>query len=125
MFRKQFTIKVSAVVFWAVAVSGAHAFEQTPLPQASTPTAQPEVMVPSVAPNLSFGEQAKSPQAADREKRGLKIPGLGKVTVPTLNFGLDLMYGTPESDDTELGFTNDTNQGDDDLTIMGKVKRRF
>ncbi len=45
--------------------------------------------------------------------------------MPKLNFGLDLMYGAPEENDTELGFTNDVSPGDDDLRIMGKVKRRF
>ncbi|MDA7946724.1 MAG: hypothetical protein MPJ78_04535 [Hyphomicrobiaceae bacterium] len=125
MFRKQFAIKVSAIVFWTVAVSGANAFEQTPLPQSSAPAASPRVIAPSIAPNLSLDDQVKSPQPREKKQRGVKIPGLGKVTVPTLNFGLDLMYGSPESSDTELGFTNDTNRDDDDLTIMGKVKRRF
>lgn len=125
MFRKQFAIRVSAVVFWAVAASGANAFEQTPLPQATSPSPTPQVTAPSVSPNYSLDSQAKPKQQVEKEQRGLKIPGLGKVTIPRLNFGLDLMYGAPEESDTELGFSNDTNQGDDDLTIMGKVKRRF
>ena len=119
MFRKRFAISLSVVVFWAFAASGAQAFEQTPLPQASGPAAPPQVVAPSVSPNLSLDDQAVAPQPTEKKKRGLKIPGLGKVTIPSLNFGLDLMYGTPESDDTELGFTNDPDQGEDDLRIMG------
>ena len=125
MFRKRFAITVCAFAFCAFAASGANAFEQTPLPQASSPAAPPQVTAPEVSPDLSLDTQARSAQADEQNQRGLKIPGLGRVTIPKLNFGLDLMYGSPEVDDTELGFTNDANPGDDDLRIMGKVKRRF
>ena len=125
MFRKRFAIKVSPFVVWAVMGSGAYAFEQTPLPPASAPAIAPQVTAPPSTPNLSLDEQAKPVEPKEEKKRGLKIPGLGKVTVPKLNFGLDLMYGNPEPGGTELGFTNDGSQNSDDLTIMGKMKRRF
>ena len=125
MFRKRFAIRVCAIAFCAFAASGASAFEQTPLPQASSPAVPPQVTAPALSPGLALDEQAKDAQPDEKKQRGFKIPGLGTVTLPKLNFGLDLMYGSPESDDTELGFTNDANPGDDDLRIMGKVKRRF
>ena len=125
MFRKRFAISVSAFAVCAFMATGAHAFEQTPLPQASSPAVPPQVTAPALAPGLSLDNQAKTPQPEEQKQRGVRIPGLGTVTLPKLNFGLDLMYGSPEPDDTELGFTNDANPGDDDLRIMGKVKRRF
>jgi hypothetical protein len=46
------------------------------------------------------------------------------LSLPKLNFGLDLMYGSVENDETDLGFSDDSTT-DNDLTILGKVKRRF
>ena len=108
---------------WAHTASVANAFEQTPLPPAS---AQPSAVAePSLAPNLSLDDQAKQSPTEKLESGGLKLPGLGKVKIPKLNFGLDLMYGNPESDDTELGFSSSPSSDEDDLRIMGKMKRRF
>ncbi len=126
MFRKRFASKACAFAVWAVAASGAHAFEQTPLPPpAAAPAVAPQGVAPLSPPDLSLDEQAKPALTQEEKQRGLKVPGLGKITVPKLNFGLDLMYGSPESSNTDLGFTNDGLQDGDDLRIMGKMKRRF
>jgi len=121
----RFASKICAFVICAVSASGAYAFEQTPLPPAAAPAITPQVTAPPSAPNLSLGQEGLPAQVKEEKQRGLKIPGLGKITVPKLNFGLDLMYGAPESPDTELGFTDDGSPNSDDLTIMGKMKRRF
>lgn len=123
MTGKRFVILAGAFMVWAHTASVANAFEQTPLPPAS---AQPPVVAePSLAPNLSLDDQAKQSPTEKQDSGGLKLPGLGKVKIPKLNFGLDLMYGNPESDDTDLGFSSSPSSDEDDLRIMGKMKRRF
>jgi len=119
----RFVILTGAFTVWAFTAPVANAFEQTPLPPA---TAQPPAAAaPALAPNLSLDDQVKQSQSEEKEPGGLKLPGLGKVKIPKLNFGLDLMYGNPESDDTELGFSSSPSSDEDDLRIMGKMKRRF
>ena len=112
--RKRFAIISGAIVVWAVGSATAFAFEQTPM----APEPAATVTMPEKTAQKFDGETKKlEPQ---KKSSGVKIPGLGNLSVPKLNFGLDLMYGSPESDDTDLSFS-----GDNDLTILGKVKRRF
>lgn len=90
--------------------------------------AQPPAVAAPAAKNApeGFGLEANSGQPSEqKQKKGLKLPGIGEITVPKLNFGLDLMYGSPGNDSTSLNFTNDPLVGDGDLTITGKVKKRF
>jgi hypothetical protein len=90
-----------------------------------TPEAPPEVL--SVAPDISddpamqLQTPATGPASAQvPEKRGAKVFGFNLL--PKLDFGLELLYsqqpmeiqqGTPLPEDNE------------DLTVLGKVKRHF
>ena len=130
MIQNRFAIVAGAVALWAMGSVAAHAFEQTPV----APAPAAPVMTPAPQPNLSFGDATA--QAEPKKKgRGLKLPVVGKISVPKLpgagklsvfklDFGLDLMYGSPASDDTGLGFSADP-PADGDLTILGKFTRRF
>ena len=116
MMRIRFAILSGAVAVWALGSFTAQAFEQRSLAPAAPITVPAE-------PNLSL--ESKSVTVAPKKKgRGLKLPGVGKISIPKLNFGLDLMYGSPEPDDTILDFSTDS-AADDDLTILGTFKRRF
>ncbi len=118
--RIRFAILFGAVAAWAMGSVAAQAFEQTPLAPAPagavTVPAQPQ-------PDLFFGSDIK--EAEPKKKgRGLKLPGIGKLSFPKLDFGLDLMYGSQESAETGLGFSTDP-AAEDGLTILGTFKRRF
>jgi hypothetical protein len=117
--RKTSAIIVSIFAVWLMSPGSANAFEQqgqvTPVPAA--PVAK------AVHPAITLDQKLKSTEPQN-SGRSFKLPGIGKLSVPKLNFGLDLMYGNSEINDTDLGFSSDP-AGEDDVTIMGKVKRRF
>ena len=116
--RTKITVISGALVVWAVSSAAAFAFEQIPV----APAPALAVKTPEEAAPKFDGEATKL--ELQNKSGGLKIPGLGKLSIPKLNFGLDLMYGSPENDATDLGFSGDST-GDDDMTILGTVKRRF
>lgn len=122
--RKRIAVISGAVVLWSLGSVAAHAFEQTTLaPSPAAPIAVP------TEPASKFSDDTKK---SDLQKKssGWKIPGLGKLpgvrklSVPKLNFGLDLMYGSPENNDLDLQFSGEPVK-DDDVTILGTFKRRF
>ncbi len=116
--RTRFAILSGVLAAWAMSSVAAQAFELKSLAQA--PAAP--VIAPA-QPNLSF--ESETTAAKPKKKgRSLKLPGVGEFSIPKLNFGLDLMYGSPEPDDTGLGFSADP-ATDDDITILGTFKRRF
>ena len=114
--RNRFAVISGALFVWAVGSAAAFAFEQTPLAPAAPITAPAES-----APKFDGETKKLEPR---KNSGGLKIPGLGKLSVPKLNFGLDLMYGSPEKGDTYLSFSGES-AGGDDVTILGTFKRRF
>ena len=121
MIGKRFVIIAGVVAVWAMGSVTAHAFEQQQAaPQAPMPAAP--VTVPA-DPAMSLDEKVNESEP-QKKGRGFKLPGIGRLSVPKFNFGLDLMYGTPETSDTDLGFSSDS-IGEEEITIMGKVKRRF
>lgn len=117
---KRLAIISGALAAWILIPVAAHAFEQ----QQTAPAMQP---APSVAPQTPAVELDKMPAAPQPEKsKGLKLPGIGNITIPKLDFGLDLMYGSQDNKrDTELQFAPIEPTNEDDVRIMGKVKRRF
>lgn len=116
---KRLVIFSGAIAAWILIPAAAHAFEQqAPAPAAPVaPVAVPE------KPAAALDEKPSTPKA-DKSK-GLKLPGIGSITMPKLDFGLDLMYGSSETNDTELQFTPIEPTDESDVRIMGKVKRRF
>lgn len=116
-------VMISGVIAaWILIPASAKAFEQQ-APAMPAPDA-PTVKVPdAAAPAASLDEQQRV-SSAQEKRPSLKVPGIGRLSVPKLNFGLDLMYGSKESTNTDLNFTPDP-LIEDSVTIMGKVKRRF
>ncbi len=119
MIGKRFVIIAGVVAVWAMGSVTAHAFEQQ-APVAPLPAAP--ISVPA-DPAMSLDEKVNESEPQKKGK-GFKLPGIGKLSIPKFNFGLDLMYGTPETSETYLGFSSDP-AGEEEVIIMGKVKRRF
>jgi hypothetical protein len=108
---------VTALMVWA---GPAFAFQETP-------EAPPEVL--SVAPDanndpaMQLQTPSTGPASAEPgEKKGAKLFGFNLL--PKLDFGLELLYSEPQSQSMELqqGTLPDDNE---DLTVLGKVKRHF
>lgn len=126
MARKEIAIVAGCFAAWVLVPASVNAFEQ----QAPSELAQPspsgmpaEKAQPGVK-SLSSDVKGSDPSSKE-SKKGFKIPGFGNLAVPKMNFGLDLMYGNQPKDDSALEFTNDPLIEKNDMTIMGKVKRRF
>lgn len=119
MTRKTSAMIASIFAIWLMSPDSASAFEQQGqvMPVPAAPVAK------AVNPAITLDQKLKSTEPQNNG-RSFKLPGIGKLSVPKLNFGLDLMYGNSEINDTDLGFSSDPT-GEDGVTIMGKVKRRF
>lgn len=124
MFGKNIAFIAGCFAAWVLLPAGALAFEQQQAPAASQlPAARSQAAQPD-AKGLQLDEKAEHP-ANEEPQKGVKIPGLGTLTMPKLNFGLDLMYSDDRKDDhNNLGFTNEP-LVEEGVTIMGKVKKRF
>lgn len=61
------------------------------------------------------------PPAPGTEKSGTKLFGFSLL--PKLDFGLELLYSEPRAMDLQQGTPSEDNN--DDLTVLGKVKRQF
>jgi len=122
MVGKRIALIAGCFAVCMFASTALQAFEQqSPVLSQPVPTA-PSVLQPDKKGlSLDEGPANKTDIGAGK---GVKIPGLGKMKAPNLNFGLDLMYGRDGKDDQSLGFTNEP-LIENDVTIMGKVKRRF
>ena len=93
----------------------------------ATPEAPREIL--SVAPDINDDPalQLQTPATGPAysqppQKRGAKVFGFNLL--PKLDFGLELLYSEPQSQSMELqqGTLPDDNE---DLTVLGKVKRHF
>jgi hypothetical protein len=96
------------------------AFQEQP---ASPPAADiPQGEVDSLA--LQLGKPNATPAAPKAESGGLNL--FGYTVLPKLNFGLDVLYGQ-DAQQLQLGDTDDldTLEENGDVTVLGKVKRRF
>ena len=99
--------------------TSALAFQETPAPPpAEAPQAAPQV------PALELGTPAGAPAAPQAEHGGLKL--FGYTVLPKLNFGLDVLYGQDQQQ-LQLGAQDSlgTLEENGDVTVLGKVKRRF
>jgi hypothetical protein len=108
----------AALLAWA---APAFAFQETP-------AAPPEVL--SVAPNvttdpaLKLQTPGKVPGSTEAPaKRGAKLFGFN--VLPKLDFGLELLYSNPQTPSMELQQGTLPDGENDDLTVLGKVKRHF
>jgi hypothetical protein len=98
----------------------AHAFQETPPPPPPDATEAPKAKAKGPAP-MKLGTPAT--QATPEEARkGVNV--FGYNLFPKLDFGLDLLYGQdakhtePQQPGTALDDAND-------VSVVGKVKRRF
>lgn len=122
MVGKRIAIIAGCLAMWMSASTGVYAFEQqAPVLSQTGPTA-----LPSLLPEQKRGspDEVPAPLTSKDAGKGMMIPGLGRLKMPNLNFGLDLMYSEDRKEDQNLGFTNDP-LVENNVTIMGKVKRRF
>lgn len=95
------------------------AFQETPAPP---PADIPQAEADSLA--LQLGTPNAALAAPQAESGGLNL--FGYTVLPKLNFGLDVLYGQDEQQ-LQLGGTDDLDTLDEngDVTVLGKVKRRF
>jgi len=91
------------------------AFQETPVPPTPGAEAAPEAAPPS----LQLGTPGAAQTDPQADRHGLKL--FGYTILPKLDFGLDVMYGQEQ---VQLqGPTALEENGD--VTVLGKVKRRF
>jgi len=104
--------------FIALSLSGApvSAFQEIPVPPADIPPAelQPD--------SLQLGTPGGGPTAPEAEEDGLNL--FGYTVLPKLNFGFDVLYGE-EQQQLELQGPTALEENGDDVTVLGKIKRRF
>jgi hypothetical protein len=96
------------------------AFQETPAPPpAEVPQAQ---AADTLA--LQLGTPNAAPAAPKAASGGLNL--FGYTVLPKLNFGLDVMYGQDEQQ-LQLGGSDDIDTLDENgnVSVIGKVKRRF
>jgi hypothetical protein len=93
----------------------AFAFQETPVPPPANETPQAP---PPAALQLGNPSGAAAPQEGNG---GLKL--FGYTVLPKLNFGLDVLYGDDQQQLDLQGPTTLDENGD--VSVLGKVKRRF
>jgi hypothetical protein len=120
-------MKFTAILIAALMTgpSAALAFQEVP----SAP--QQELSIPGTGTaeqggGLTFEAPAAPSDAKPDGRKGL---GLGNLEVlPKLDFGLELLYGGPKAEpalSAVPGQPSSTSPADDDVKILGTVKRRF
>ena len=100
----------------STAASPVLAFQETPVPppaeQATSKNEKPAV------PPMKLGDPSTDRQPAAKKR------GFGLGLLPKLDFGLDLLYGDEQQREMELQSTPSL-ETDQDISVVGKVKRRF
>ena len=97
------------------------AFQETPAPP---PAEDAERAPASQAPAMQLGTPSGTQADPKDKKGGLNL--FGYTVLPKLNFGLDVLYGQDQQQ-LQLGGTDNLNSLDEsgDVSVLGKVKRRF
>ena len=95
------------------------AFQETPVP----PPAE-DSEAASGAPALQLGTPSSPQTVPEADRKGLKL--FGYTVLPKLDFGLDVLYGQDQQQ-LQLGGPDslDTLDENGDVSVLGKVKRRF
>jgi len=121
--RKQLTILSGVLAAWAMSSAPAYAFQETQV--APEPSLS---MNDSNADNATFDLQATDPKATEEKSDSkLKLQEDGTLKVlPKLDFGLDVMYGSPDDDDPIAHAAPvEDYETSDGVRILGTLKRRF
>jgi hypothetical protein len=97
------------------------AFQETPAPPPPETPEAGQAGADSLALQLGAAKVAPAPMS---DGGGLNL--FGYTVLPKLNFGLDVLYGQDQQQ-LQLGGTDnlDTLDENGDVTVLGKVKRRF
>ena len=89
-----------------------------------TPEAPPEILSitpdPSKDPAMQMQTPAAAAAAQPAEKSGAKVFGFN--ILPKMDFGLELLYSQQPM---ELQQASPLQEDNEDLTVLGKVKRHF
>ena len=110
-------LSAGVIAFLLLGAGSALAFEETrEAPPAVSPVV-PDAKAPAMQLQTPAPAQAPAPTT---EKSGAKVFGFS--ILPKLDFGLELLYSEPQAMDLQQGTTTDDNE---DLTVLGKVKRQF
>ena len=123
--RKQLTILSGVLAAWALSSAPALAFQET-----HTEVQPSHSLNNSNAGGLSLDLQATAPEDPEEEsgrRLKLELQDDGTVNVlPKLNFGLDVMYGSPGDEDpiAHAAPVQDLDDGNG-IQVLGKFKRRF
>lgn len=108
-----------AVGVAALSFGGAQAlaFQEMPAP----PPPEDSSSAPET-PALQLGTPGTPPANAESERGGINV--FGYTVLPKLDFGLDVLYG---QDQLQLGGAeqSDSLEETGDVSVLGKVKRRF
>jgi hypothetical protein len=109
------SVIIAGLVALSLGGAPALAFQEMPEPPpADVPTATPQLGGP-----LQLGTPGGS--APETEQGGLSM--FGYTVLPKFDFGLDVMYG---EDQPQLDLSPPiTDEESGDVTVLGKVKRRF
>jgi hypothetical protein len=108
------SVFITALVALSLGGAPALAFQEMPEP----PPADVPVATPQLGP-LQLGTPGGA-AAPESEQGGLSM--FGYTVLPKFDFGLDVMYG---EDRQQLDLQGPTIEQDDDVTVFGKVRRRF
>jgi hypothetical protein len=96
------------------------AFQEMPAPLPEDAAAATPATKPQQDP-LRLGTPGNAEAAPQADAGGLKL--FGYTVMPKLNFGLDVLYG---QDEQQLQFKGpSTIEENGDVSVLGKVKRRF
>lgn len=119
--RKQLTILSGVLAAWAISSAPAYAFQETQV------TPEPSISM-NGADSVTFDLQATDPKATDeKSEKKLQLQEDGTLNVlPKLNFGLDVMYGSPD-DNGPIAHAAPVQEyeSSDGVRILGTLKRRF
>ena len=120
--RKSLAFAACLALAWVISPGPAYAFQQTPT--APAPKASIEANDVNGKERTFDLELTESDVNVASKGKKRRIPGLGSLGVlPKMNFGLELLYSSEAPEDKSVPAAGDTDQ--DELTILGKVKRRF
>jgi hypothetical protein len=110
---------MAALVF---AGADALAFQEMPAPPPVEASESAPPNVPQIDP-LYLGTPGKAEAAQNSEQGGLKL--FGYTLMPELNFGLDVLYGQDQQQLQLQGQGSSQLEENGDVSVLGKVKRRF
>jgi len=120
---KQLAVFGGMLAILTIGSGPAAAFEETTVaaPKAAAPAAQAQKQ-PSEGPAFDL----QLPDSGDVNGESLKLQGSGSLkAMPKMDFGLELLYSSKESDDPVAHAGSTDLETGDDLKVMGTVKRRF